>query len=335
MKNGTAAVVPAAAEVTPEAAVADDFDQLWREADAAAKTAVASGEVEPLQEVPAEAAAEEPAVEEELPELPPEEEQEPAPGKETRLWRKAQKEKLQQQFNSAADMLTQRAHRALAIEEAYKTRDFDALAKHLGKSSWSELVMEHLETEAEPGRRDVAKVGLEVSKLREQLEEEKAQLAYERQQADEAADARAYRGEVRDELLGARVVSEALAKDPEFIEAVVAIQQRYWNKKEETTIPAAQAAKIALDNLRKASARLAAYPDLTGEKTAAQTPHQANGGAPGTTPAQKRAPTAIPQRQGTDAASAVPLDELPEKEWFAHFTAELEKNRAEARRSRR
>lgn len=320
----------------PVEAVNEDFEQAWNEASAAAKMAIDAGEVPAPHEptvatpeapvAPPQAAAPEAPTE---PEVEPE--AEPAPGLETRLWRKREKQKLQEQFDNASDMLVQRAQRALAIEEAYKARDFDGLAKQLGKGSWSELIMEHLETEAQPERRDIARVGQEVSKLREELAAEKQALARAQQEARDQEEARLYYAEVQGELVTQKVVSEALAKDPEFIQAVVEIQRLHYDEAKDETIPAAQAAKIALDNLRKARARLAAYPDLTGEQTPATAVHPANGGAPGTQPAPKRAPTAIPQRQGADAAPSVPVEELSDKEWFSYFESELKKNRAEKR----
>src|SRR5690348_11999204 len=136
MKNqaGTQAVETTPA---PPAPVHEDFEQTWREAAAAAQTAIENGEV-PTPTEAAEQTAGQPAeteeaeaTTEEQPEGAEEEQRPPTPQEayQNREWRRQEKAKLQQQYDAAADMLVKRAERALAIESAYRKRDFDGIAK--------------------------------------------------------------------------------------------------------------------------------------------------------------------------------------------------------------
>jgi hypothetical protein len=337
MKNqaGTQAVVETPAA---EAPIHEDFDQQWREAAAAAETAIASGEVTPVEEAPevAEAPTEgatEAGAEEQPTEGEPAAKAKPTPQEafQNREWRRQEKAKLQEQYDAAADQLLKRAERALELESAYKRRDFEGVAKALGAQNWRSLIMEHLETEANPERRDIAEVGHEVRTLREEMQREKEELARERQRLELQTSAQQQERTVQAEIARNKAIPPALAQNPEFVQAVLQIQDHYWDEKKQETIPTDQAAQIALDNLRKAHARLNGY---FGGGAAETSDGQDSGHAPGAPETKKRAPTAIPQRQGTDAARQVPVEELPEKEWFAHIEGMLKTNREKARSGR-
>jgi hypothetical protein len=131
----------------------------------------------------------------------------------------------------------------IAAQEALARDDIDGFAKAIGKGSWKDLVKERQQKIMSPEAQRIAEL-----EQRERDREEKT--ARERQEAEQrAAQEHEHRviGQYKSELSETMTKSEdqlvrALAKHPEFCDAVYQVQREHWDG--ETPIPPEEAVRM-------------------------------------------------------------------------------------------
>jgi hypothetical protein len=146
-----------------------------------------------------------------------------------------------------------------AAKEAFERGDFDEFARALGRKGWTDLNAEMLRYYQDPSYKEVQALKAKLA-AQEQAQAERAKAEAE---ARAHADREKQVTDTRQQVAAYKVsLSQALkseddsvlqlaAEDPEFVDAVFAVQQQHWDPERQATLSVDEAAVEVLSSWRK------------------------------------------------------------------------------------
>jgi hypothetical protein len=209
-----------------------------------------------------------------------------------------------------AEQLEKAAPHAMAMEKARRTKDVEAMAKIMGYESFAKLTQDHVETMADPGRKEIQEFRREAEAREARLMQriEALQQAQQPRQPTQQEVQAQYEQRVAQEIVADGSIPQTLKEsEPFFMDVMTELRTHYDGH---TTIPPHLAARNVLDRYRQAAETVnhqqSAAEGATGKSlnTDAEKP-------------AKRPPLNVSQDEAADASGSVEDDEeFDEAKWL-------------------